>query len=349
MTDTLSPQPSPASANAATPRRKRILSGMRPTGKLHIGHLLGAIENWKHLQDDYECFYMVADWHALTTGYRNSASIKDEIREIVLDYLAGGVDPARCTFYVQSDVPEIAHLHLLLSMITPVGWLERVPTYKDQIEALGTDLATYGFLGYPVLMTTDIVMFKAEVVPVGQDQVAHLELCREIVRRFNGLYRPVFPEPQPKLTRFAAVPGVDGRKMSKSYGNDLLISDPPEVIEKKMKTAITDPRRVYRRDAGRPELCTVYQYHKIYSPEGEQREVFEGCHAGTLGCVDCKKKAAASVIAGLAPIQEKRRELAADPAAIEDMLAEGARRARAVASETLQDARDAMGLASTRS
>ncbi|NDD27051.1 MAG: tryptophan--tRNA ligase [Proteobacteria bacterium] len=334
--------PSPA-------RRKRILSGMRPTGKLHIGHLLGAIENWKHLQDDFDCFYMVADWHALTTGYRRSADVKDEIREIVLDYLAGGVDPERCTFYVQSDVPEIAHLHLLLSMITPVGWLERVPTYKDQVEALGSDVATYGFLGYPVLMTTDIIMFKAEVVPVGQDQVAHLELCREIVRRFNTLYRPVFPEPQPRLTRFAAVPGLDGRKMSKSYGNDLLISDPPEVIEKKMKTAITDPSRVYRRDPGRPELCTVYQYHKMYAAPEVQREVFEGCRAGALGCVDCKKKAAASVVAGLAPIQEKRRDLAERPGVIEEMLSEGARRAREVASATLEEARDAMGLARTRS
>ena len=333
---------------SAPARRTRILSGMRPTGKLHIGHLLGAIESWRQLQESYDCFYMVADWHALTTGYKNAASIKDEIREIVLDYLAGGVDPDRCTFYVQSDVPEIAQLHLLLSMITPVGWLERVPTYKDQVEALGSDIATYGFLGYPVLMTTDIIMFKAEIVPVGQDQVAHLELCREIVRRFNALYRPVFPEPQPKLTRFAAVPGIDGRKMSKSYGNDLLISDPPEVIEKKLKTAITDPRRVYRRDPGRPELCTVFQYHKIFSPEATQREVFEGCHAGALGCVDCKKKASASMAEGLAPVQERRRTLAAAPDLSDDMLAQGARRAREVAAATLDDARDAMGLAPSR-
>jgi tryptophanyl-tRNA synthetase len=322
---------------------------MRPTGKLHIGHLLGAIENWKRLQDDFDCFYMVADWHALTTGYKHPQNIKDEIREIVLDYLAGGVDPERCAFYVQSDVSEIAQLHLLLSMITPVGWLERTPTYKDQVEALGPDIATYGFLGYPVLMTTDIIAFKAEAVPVGQDQVAHLELCREIVRRFNHLYgRAVFPEPQPRLTRFAAVPGLDGRKMSKSYGNDILINDPPETVEKKLKTAITDPQRVFRRDPGRPELCTIYQYHKIFSDDGQQREVFEGCHAGSLGCVDCKKRVGVSMNAYLAPIQEKRRELAAQPAVIEEMLADGARRARDVAARTLADARDAMGLASPR-
>lgn len=337
-------------APSAPPARKRILSGMRPTGKLHIGHLFGAIDNWKRLQDEYECFYMVADWHALTTGYRQSERIKDEITEIVLDYLAGGVDPSRCTFYVQSDVPEIAHLHLLLSMITPVSWLERTPSYKDQVAALGSDIATYGFLGYPVLMTTDIIMFKAEVVPVGQDQIAHLELCREIVRRFNATYgKKVFPEPVARLTRFAAVPGLDGRKMSKSYGNDILISDPPESIEKKVRTAITDPQKVYRRDPGRPELCTVYQFHRMFNTEEAQREVFTNCRSGALGCVECKKRAAAGVIQGLAPIQEKRRELEANPRAIDDMLASGARRARAIAGATLADARAAMGLAATRS
>ena len=328
-----------------TSQRKRLLSGMRPTGKLHIGHLLGAIENWRNLQEQFECFFMVADWHALTTGYRDAARVRQEIRELVLDYVAGGVDPERCTFYVQSDVPEIAHLHLLLSMITPVSWLERTPTYKDQVEALGTDVATYGFLGYPVLMTTDIVIFKAEAVPVGQDQVPHLELCREIVRRFNNLYRPIFPEPQPRLTRFAAVPGLDGRKMSKSYGNDLLLGDGPELIEKKMKSCITDPGKVYRRDPGRPALCTVYQFHKIFSASEEQAEVFAGCTSGALGCVECKKRATRSVTDSLAPLQERRRVLAQRPEAIDAMLATGAHRARQVARATLDEARDAMGLA----
>jgi len=326
---------------------KRLLSGMRPTGNLHLGHLFGAIDNWRQLQDEFECFYMVADWHALTTAYKDPSEIKGLIHELVIDYLAGGVDPEKCTFYVQSDVPEIAQLHLLLSMIVPVGWLERSPTYKDQIVQLGGDVATYGFLGYPVLQTCDVVMFKAEAVPVGQDQVAHLELCREIVRRFNGLYRPVFPEPQPRLTRFAAVPGLDGRKMSKSYDNSILLSDAPEEITRKVRTAITDPQKVYRRDPGRPELCTVYYFHKMFNADGVP-EVFEGCHAGTLGCVDCKKKCAAAMAEELAPLQERRRALSEKPEVVEEMLREGARRAREVARQTLDEARDAMGLPAPR-
>lgn len=332
----------------ASQRRKRILSGMRPTGQLHLGHLLGAIDNWRVLQDEFECFYMVADWHALTTAYKDPSGIRASIRELVVDYMAGGVDPDKCVFYVQSDVPEIAQLHLMLSMIAPVGWLERSPTYKDQVRELGTDVATYGFLGYPVLMTTDIIIFKAEVVPVGQDQVSHLELCREIVRRFNHLYkrkgvRPLFPEPQPRLTEYAAVPGLDGRKMSKSYGNSILLADDAETVTKKVRTAITDPQKVYRNDPGRPELCTVYYFHKVFN-KAEVPEVFAGCKAGTLGCVDCKKKAAAAVVDGLAPLHERRRALSEKPGAIEDMLAEGARRAREVASQTLAEAREVMGL-----
>jgi tryptophanyl-tRNA synthetase len=345
MQDVSKADATPQAGNGGAPpaARKRILSGMRPTGKLHIGHLLGAIDNWKQLQDEYECFYMIADWHALTTAYKNPKDVPNDIREVILDYLAGGVDPTRATFYVQSDVPEIAHLHLLLSMIVPVSWLERSPSYKDQITQLGSDIATYGFLGYPVLMTTDIIIFKAEAVPVGQDQVPHLELCREIVRRFNNLYRPVFPEPQPKLTRFAAVPGLDGRKMSKSYGNSILISDEPNVIEKKMKSCITDPQKQYRGDPGRPEICTVYYFHKTFN-EADTPEIYQGCTSGQLGCVDCKKRATAGMLKHLEPIQQRRKELAANPQQIDQMLAEGAQKARTVAARTLDQARRAMGL-----
>ncbi|MBM3460936.1 MAG: tryptophan--tRNA ligase [Armatimonadetes bacterium] len=331
----------------STSRRKRILSGMRPTGKLHVGHLMGAIENWKRLQDEFECFYMVADWHALTTAYREPQEIRARVHEMVLDYMAGGVDPERCVFYVQSDVPEIAQLHLLLSMIVPVSWLERSPSYKDQITQLGSDIATYGFLGYPVLMTCDIIIFKAQVVPVGQDQVPHLELCREIVRRFNGFYGPVFPEPHPRLTRFAAVPGLDGRKMSKSYGNDILLADEPDTIRQKMRNVLTDPGKVYKGDPGRPEICTVYYFHKIYN-QAEEKEIFEGCHSGALGCVDCKKRCSEAIVRGLEPLQERRRALAANPGAIDEMLREGGMRAREVARETLAEAREVMGLGAPR-
>jgi tryptophanyl-tRNA synthetase len=342
----MSAQPaSDASSATSAPllTRRRIVSGMRPTGKLHLGHLMGAIESWRQLQDAYDCFYMIADWHALTTSYRQPHEIRGHIREVVLDYLAGGVDPSRCTFYVQSDVPEIAELHLLLSMTMPVSWLERTPTYKDQIANLGGDIATYGFLGYPVLMTADIIIFKADVVPVGLDQVPHLELCREIVRRFNTLYGPVFPEPQPHLTRFAAVPGLDGRKMSKSYDNSLLLSDEADAIRQKMRSALTDPGKVYRGEPGRPEICTVYYYHKVFNAS-QEGEIGAACRAGSLGCVDCKKSAAERVVEALAPLQERRRALAEDSEGLDALLAQGAVRAREVAAQTLDQARSTMGL-----
>ena len=337
------PEPNPQAEAPISKPRRRIVSGMRPTGKLHLGHLLGAIDSWRRLQDDYDCFYMIADWHALTTSYKNPAEIRSNIREVVLDYLAGGVDPSRCAFYVQSDVPEIAQLHLLLSMATPVAWLERTPTYKDLISNLGGDIATYGFLGYPVLMTADIIIFKADLVPVGQDQVPHLELCREIVRRFNTFYGPVFPEPHPQLTRFAAVPGLDGRKMSKSYDNSILLGDEPDVIRQKMRTAITDPGKVYRGEPGRPELCTVYYYHKIFS-QGEEAEVASACRSGALGCVDCKKKVTERVVESLEPLRQRRRALAEDVDALDAMLEAGAVKAREVASRTLDEATSAMGM-----
>ena len=304
---------------------------------------MGVVENWKRLQHDYECFYMVADWHALTTAYKKPGELQSNIQEVILDYLAGGVDADNCVFYVQSHVPEIAQLHLLLSMTVPVSWLERCPTYKDQVVQLGSDIATYGFLGYPVLMTADIIIFKAQRVPVGQDQVPHLEVCREIVRRFNGFYGPVFPEPQPLLTSSPAVPGLDGRKMSKSYGNSILLSDDAASIEKKMRSAITDPCKVYRRDPGRPEICTVYYYHKMFNA-GQCPEIAEGCRSAALGCVDCKKKATAGLMSFLGPIQEKRRALAAERDLIPSMLEAGARRAREVASRTLEEVRHVMGL-----
>ncbi|MHB2020543.1 MAG: tryptophan--tRNA ligase [Candidatus Xenobia bacterium] len=325
-------------------KQTRVLSGMRPTGRLHIGHLFGALHNWVRLQAEMDAFFMIVDWHALTTGYRDAKSIPELVRDVTVDYLAAGVDPERCTLYVQSHIPEIAQLHLLLSMTLPVSWLERCPTYKDQIEALGQDIATYGFLGYPVLMTADIVIMKAKVVPVGQDQLPHLELSREIVRRFHHIYQhEVFIEPQAQLTEFPAVPGTDGRKMSKSYGNAIMLSDSPDEVTRKIKTTITDPRKVYKGDPGRPEICTVYYYHDIYTPEGEKQEVQTGCRSGALGCTDCKKKLMANMTAGLQPLYEKRQDLAARPGHIDEVLREGGRKARAVARQTLAEVHDAMG------
>ncbi len=314
---------------------------MRPTGKLHLGHLFGALDNWARLQDTYDAFYMIADWHALTTGYQHPERIQENVREVVLDYLVGGVDPNRCTLYQQSKVTQIAVLHLLLSMIAPVGWLERTPTYKELIGELGSDIATYGFLGYPVLMTTDIIIFKADVVPVGQDQLAHIELARELVRRFHHLYRPVFVEPQAKLTEFPSVPGTDGRKMSKSYGNSILLSDTRPEMEAKIKTMITDPRKVYKGDPGRPEICTVFYFHKIFS--GDQvPEIEAGCRTGALGCTDCKKKLMQTMGDKMAPIVEKRQALAMQPDLVEDVLATGNKRACEVAQQTLDEAQEAM-------
>src|SRR6266850_716960 len=323
--------------------RKRVLSGHRPTGLLHLGHLVGALSNWIQMQDEFECFYAIVDWHALTTGYADPSGIRDSTTEIVADWIAAGLDPARCTIFVQSDVKEHAEMHLLLSMITPLPWLERVPTYKEQQEQLADrDINTYGFLGYPVLQAADIVLYGADIVPVGEDQLPHIELTREIVRRFNNLYGPILVEPASRTTRFARLPGTDGRKMSKSYGNSIDLADPPEAMAAKVSRMMTDPARVRRYDPGNPEICPVFALHRAFTPEGRVAEIDAGCRSAALGCVDCKADLAGRLRDRFAPLAESRRALLAKPDTIRDVLADGARRARAVASRTLEAARAAM-------
>jgi|SRR6266850_1234688 len=329
--------------------RKRVLSGHRPTGLLHLGHLVGALSNWIQMQDEFECFYAIVDWHALTTGYADPSGIRDSTTEIVADWIAAGLDPARCTIFVQSDVKEHAEMHLLLSMITPLPWLERVPTYKEQQEQLADrDINTYGFLGYPVLQAADIVLYGADIVPVGEDQLPHIELTREIVRRFNNLYGSVLVEPAARTTRFPRLPGTDGRKMSKSYGNAIELSDSPGAMRGKISKMMTDPARVRRHDPGHPEVCPVFAIHGAFTPAERVTEIAADCRSAALGCVDCKADLASRLIERFAPFQEKRRELLSRPDTINDVLADGARRARAVASRTLQAVRTAMGLGHAR-
>ena len=323
--------------------RPRILSGMRPTGPLHLGHLTGALDNWVPLQDTYDCFYCIVDWHALTTDYADPSRIGENILEVALDWLAAGLDPARSALFVQSDVKEHAELHLLLSMVIPVPWLERVPTYKEQQQNLkDRDLSTYGFLGYPLLQTADIVIYKADAVPVGEDQAPHVELSREVVRRFNNFYGQVFPEPKTLLTPTPRMPGTDGRKMSKSYDNAIFLKDPPEVVRQKLKPMITDPKRVRRTDSGTPEECPVFDLHKAFSPAATQEWAAAGCRTAGIGCLDCKAKLADHLIERLAPIHACRAELAPRPGTVWDMLHDGARRARAVAAATMDGVRAAM-------
>ncbi|MFB3915501.1 MAG: tryptophan--tRNA ligase [Terriglobales bacterium] len=334
---------------AETPNKKqaRVLSGMRPTGKLHLGHFVGALENWVRLQSQYECFFFVADWHALTTDYADTSAVKQNSMEMVFDWLAAGLDPERSTIFVQSHVPAHAELHLLLSMVTPLGWLERVPTYKEQRENIKEkDLGTYGFLGYPVLQSADILMYLADYVPVGEDQVPHVELTREIARRFNQFYpgrtSPVFPEPQPLLTQAKKLPGTDGRKMSKSYGNALLLTDPEPVVRQKLKTMVTDPARVRRTDPGNPDVCPVGDLHKIFSDQQTIAKVDIGCRSAGIGCIECKKWVADSIMKVLAPIQERRRKYEQDPRLAWDILESGSAKARTIAAETMEQVRDAM-------
>ncbi len=322
----------------------KILSGMRPTGKLHIGHL-SVLENWVRLQDDYRCNFMVADWHALTTGFEETAGIKDNIREMVLDWLSVGIDPNRSIVFVQSDVKEHAELHLLLSMITPIAWLERCPSYKDQLQQLGLqgkDINTYGFLGYPLLQAADILIYKGDTVPVGEDQIPHIEFCREVARRFNFMFNTdIFPEPQAKLSQVALLPGIDGRKMSKSYANDIAIAAPVEDIQGKVRLMITDPARIHKSDPGHPEVCTVHTYHSLYSP-AELDDIRTECRGGKTGCVTCKKMLAGKLEDRLGPIRERREELAANPRLVEEILATGAAKARQEARATLDEVRQAM-------
>src|SRR3989442_3350215 len=303
---------------ASRNQRKRVLSGMRSTGKLHLGNFVGALDNWVRMQDQYECFFFVADWHALTTDYADTSQVKQNSLEVLQDWLAAGLDPERCTMFIQSHVPQHAELHLLLSMITPLGWLERVPTYKEQRDNIkDKDLGTYGFLGYPVLQASDILIYKGDLVPVGEDQVPHVELTREIARRFNMFYTlrgtPVLPEPQPLLTPAAKLPGTDGRKMSKSYGNTILLTDPEPVVRQKLKTMVTDPARVRRTDPGNPDVCPVGDLHKIFSDRATIARVDTGCRSAVIGCIECKGWAADALVSILNPMPERRRKYEANP------------------------------------
>jgi tryptophanyl-tRNA synthetase len=324
-------------------RRPRILSGMRPTGALHLGHLTGALDNWVGLQDAYECYWAIVDWHALTTDYADPSAIRDNILEVAVDWLAAGLDPKRASLFVQSDVKEHAELHLLLSMVVPVPWLERVPTYKEQQQNIqDKDLSTYGFLGYPLLQTADIVVYKADAVPVGEDQAPHIELTREIVRRFNNLYGPVFPEPRTLLTPTPRMPGTDGRKMSKSYGNAIYLKDAPEAVREKLRPMVTDPARKRRTDPGNPEVCPVFDLHKAFSSPATQEWAAQGCRTAGIGCIECKTKLADHLVERLQAIHARRPEYASRPDTVRDVLREGARQARATAAATMDDVRAAM-------
>ncbi len=395
--------------------QKRVLSGMRPTGKLHMGHYHGVLKNWVELQHDYECFFFVADWHALTTHYEEPYNIEQSVWDMVIDWLAAGINPSSATMFVQSHVPEHAELHLLLSMMTPLGWLERVPSYKDQQEKLKErDLATYGFLGYPLLQSADILVYRAGLVPVGADQVAHVELTREVARRFNHLYgkdpgfeeqaeaaivkmgkkaaklyrnlqkrfqeqgdedaletaralirdqqnitisdrerlfgyiegggKVVLPEPQALLTKASKMPGLDGQKMSKSYGNTIALREEPDVVEQKIRTMQTDPQRVRLSDPGDPEKCPVWKLHEIYSDDSTKEWVQNGCKSAGIGCLDCKKPIIEAVLAEQKPIRERARQYEEDPELVKSIIVEGRERARDAAKDTLEEVRRVMGL-----
>ena len=326
--------------------KPRVVSGMRPTGKLHLGHLVGALNNWAALQDQYDCFYFVADWHALTSDYADTSGIVESAYDMVADWIAGGLDPERSTIFVQSLVPEHAELYLLLSMTIPIPWLERVPTYKEQIEQLSEkDLSTLGFLGYPLLQTADIIIYNAQYVPVGEDQVAHLELSREIVRRYHNFYGELFVEPQPLLTKFARLPGVDNRKMSKSYGNAINIADDDETVRKKVMQMYTDPKRVRADIPGTVEGNPVFIYHDAFNPDtAEVDDLKARYREGKVGDVEVKRKLVAAVNAHLAPMRARRAELLARPGTIREILHEGSRKARATAQETMARVRTAAKL-----
>lgn len=321
----------------------RIVSGMRPTGKLHLGHYHGVLSNWLELQRNFECFFFAADWHSLTTEYANTDGIKESIREMVLDWLAFGIDPEQSVIFEQSKVPQHAELNLILGMITPVSWLERNPTYKEMQENLTTkDLSTFGFLGYPVLMASDIIVYKAARVPVGQDQIPHLEITREIARRFNYLYGQVFPEPAALLTETPKVLGTDGRKMSKSYGNAIFLSDDAEETRKKVMSYVTDTQRPFKRDPGEPDRCVAFTLHSLYVDADKRAEIVQGCRSAQLGCVDCKKILAEAMVQTLAPLRAKRVELAEQPNLVNEVLSEGSRKAEVVARQTMDEARAAL-------
>lgn len=335
----------PEPENPSTP--SRVLSGMRPTGKLHLGNYMGALANWVKLQDQYECYFFIADLHALTTDYADTTGIAPNTLEVARDFLGAGLDPQRCTIFVQSRVPQHYELPLLLGMITPLGWLERVPSYKEMQENLtNKDLTTYGFLGYPVLMASDILLYQPQFVPVGQDQQAHVELTREIARRFNQFYplrgREVLPEPKVLLTPSPKLPGTDGRKMSKSYGNTIQMTDPEPVVRQKLKTMVTDPARIRRKDPGDPDKCPVGDLHKVFSTPETLAKVYDGCRSAGIGCIECKSWAADALVQVLNPIQERRASY--PETRVEEILEEGSRRARARAGQTMAEVRAAMQL-----
>ena len=327
----------------------RIFSGMRPTGRLHIGNYLGALQNWVDLQDSYQCIYCAVDIHALTTltSPQETKEIRPNIREMVMDWLAAGLDPERSIIFVQSQVPEVMTLHTLLSMVTPLGWLMRVPTFKEKVRQMSEDeeSVNYGLVGYPVLQTADIILYKANAVPVGEDQVPHLELAREIVRRFNNMFGETFPEPEAKLTEAPHIVGLDGQqKMSKSLDNHIDIAAPGEETRKRVLTAFTDPQRTHKNIPGRPSVCNVYSLHKIFNP-GDVDQVYEKCTTPTRGCVDCKRQLAEGMNRCLEPLRERRREYEARSAFVEEVLAQGAKRARVIAQETIAEVMEKMGLA----
>ena len=326
-------------------KKKRVLSGMRPTGKTHVGHLHGILENWRDLQDEYECFYFAADWHALTSEYKNTAIIKESLTEMIIDWLSVGIDPRRSTLFVQSWVKEHAELHLLLSMITPLGWLERNPTFKEQQDELAEkEISTYGFFGYPVLQAADILMYKGDYVPVGKDQLPHLEITREIARRFNYLYRETFPAPEALLTEVPNLVGTDGRKMSKSYNNAIYLSDSEAVLVAKIEQMVTDPQRAYRKDPGDPDVCGLFPYHRIYAEPAVVQEINTECRRAGTGCRECKQILIKRVQEFLAPIQEKRQYYLTHRGEVEEIIQQGTGRAREVAQRTMVEVRDVMRL-----
>lgn len=325
------------------PPSQHVLSGLRPTGRVHLGNYFGALKNWVELQDRYPCFFFVADWHALTTDYADPSRVHEATFNAVADWIAAGLDPAKCVMFLQSEVKEHAELHLLLSMSTPLPWLERVPTFKDQQAQLEEkDLNTYGFLGYPLLQTADIIVYRAAWVPVGEDQAFHLELSREIVRRFNNLYGPVFPEPQPLFTATPKVPGLDGRKMSKSYGNTIPLTASADEIRSLVSTMFTDPNRIRRSDPGNPDICNLFQFHKLFSDDETITRVDHECRTAQIGCVQDKKLLAEIIIEKLAPMRARREEINRNPSIVWDTLRDGNRKARERAAETLDAVRKAM-------
>ena len=320
--------------------RKRIVSGMRPTGPLHLGHYFGVLKNWLEFQEKYECFFFVADWHALTTEYSDPKKIKDFVIELMIDWLSVGLDPGKVVFFQQSKVKEHCELNLILSMLTPLGWLERNPTYKDVKKELSSkDLNTFGFLGYPVLMSADILIYKADLVPVGQDQLPHLELCREIARRFNHFYGNFFPEPQAILSSVPKLNGIDGRKMSKSYNNAIFLKEDPDMLKKKIMSMLTDTARKRLKDPGDPKNCNLFPYFELIDPNGDYSEVIEGCKSASRGCKDCKNLLLEKMIAFLEPIQKIRKELESDLDRVRTILNKGTEKARSIASETIKEVR----------